>query len=186
MPACGGPSPRVRGKPPRAHDPERFPGSIPACAGETSPGEPRRSMERVHPRVCGGNVTNPSGSRSCSGPSPRVRGKRARGRRGGSAQGSIPACAGETSRGRKCGRTSRVHPRVCGGNYEAALWLAYEVGPSPRVRGKLCPTTEHKRRRSPRRWTNLSRERMVPPGVQREPLARGHRCREVRWEAGPG
>ena len=97
-------------------------GSIPARAGETRTrtAYPVASCEAVHPRACGGN-----GPTCCVG---RVH---------PSDRGSIPARAPRTRRIR--GRT--VHPRACGGNIintrARGVDVDVNVGPSPRVRGKL-------------------------------------------------
>ena len=134
--ACGGPSPRVRGK--RA-GPSRSPdmaGSIPARAGETS--QPRKAPMRwgVHPRACGGNERIMAAQAKADGPSPRVRGKRGaprvRDRRGR----SIPARAGETRAEAFLLHEPGVHPRACGGNFAAMRLARPRTGPSPRVRGK--------------------------------------------------
>ena len=133
----GGPSPRVRGKPPPTGSCPSCRGSIPARAGETYHGRCRQfPPNRVHPRACGGNGTKVLRGAVVEGPSPRVRGKHRNVQRlvgdsgsiparagetgalraGGSRTGSIPARAGETSaRSTGCG-TRPVHPRACGGN----------------------------------------------------------------------
>ena len=50
-----GPSPRVRGKRDGDGGGGHLPGSIPACAGETTRRRASPASGRVHPRVCGGN-----------------------------------------------------------------------------------------------------------------------------------
>ena len=131
-----GPSPRVRGKLGDGLAGGDQPGSIPACAGETVRARPARCRAEVHPRVCGGNISSIFIARSRVGPSPRVRGKRVEAVNHGENFGSIPACAGETSRDRRFTLSSRVHPRVCGGNRRICPLSASLKGPSPRVRGK--------------------------------------------------
>ena len=49
---------------------------------------------------------------------------------------SIPARAGETATGSRGRRASTVHPRACGGNFNALAAAQTTTGPSPRVRGK--------------------------------------------------
>ena len=61
----------------------------------------------------------------------------------GAAAGSIPAWAGETLRPRILLPTSRVYPRVGGGNTPAEDFAAYEQGLSPRGRGKPEETIAH-------------------------------------------
>ena len=70
-----------------------------------------------------------------SGLSPRVRGNHDRVRGGRSADGSIPACAGEPSNDRRAGFLIRVYPRVCGGTNIAMAISRTIRGLSPRVRG---------------------------------------------------
>ena len=81
--ACGrGPSTRVRGSPrhePRADARAR---SIPACAGKPVSDLRAVDLVRVHPRVCGEAWMPPPHIFAIPGPSPRVRGSRAGGRRG--------------------------------------------------------------------------------------------------------
>ena len=71
-----GPSPRVRGSPPRLSADVTAGGSIPACAGKPLVVDGMVMSGRVHPRVCGeahyGEQRRPAGR----GPSPRVRGSR--------------------------------------------------------------------------------------------------------------
>ena len=151
-----GTSPRVRGK----HNPfcayEQRRRYIPACAGETSElgilttptrvhprvcGETHHQEapgagETVHPRVCGGNFYRAGAMVSFSGTSPRVRGKPVLVLNGVRCKRYIPACAGETARRSRFWTTTRVHPRVCGGNRSQYSILTYRTGTSPRVRGK--------------------------------------------------
>ena len=142
-----GPSPRVRGRPHRWTGSKRSRGSIPACAGETRSGPLLPWDARVHPRVCGGDLAKTLTGTQKSGPSPRVRGRPrpidCRARRGG----SIPACAGETLSGTLNAVTSRVHPRVCGGDRSSVCSSVLAQGPSPRVRGRLHTGTRPRRRR---------------------------------------
>ena len=95
--AGNGLSPRVRGKRAGAAASSGKERSIPACAGETSPGAARcrqcavyprvcggngwggraTSCRGVYPRVCGGNISVPVTRIPIQGLSPRVRGKHA-------------------------------------------------------------------------------------------------------------
>ena len=91
-----GSSPRVRGKRVSPPGPLRGPRLIPACAGKTLSTRKRPRPIRAHPRVCGENPDNHLDSGPHGGSSPRVRGKRASGPRGGQGTRLIPACAGKT------------------------------------------------------------------------------------------
>ena len=95
----------------------RYPGSIPACAGEPSTRCSAGARRRVYPRVCGGS--------------------RDEGRRGVRAGGSIPACAGEPVVGSVIVILPRVYPRVCGGASSRGREPGHRLGLSPRVRGSL-------------------------------------------------
>ena len=116
----------------------------------------------VYPRVCGGNPTYPRRHAIRKGLSPRVRGKPPASQYLRPSSGSIPACAGETVQPTgwpngwgaipACagetevihphGGTTRVYPRVCGGNAPVVHYLDADDGLSPRVRGKRHHTSE--------------------------------------------
>ena len=116
---CRGLSPRVRGKPSDVDENDEFPGSIPACAGETRLSRSPFSRRAVYPRVCGGNPPVGSESTTLAGLSPRVRGK---------PPAPSPAAASQP-----------VYPRVCGGNLPGNPARPAVRGLSPRVRGKRYP-----------------------------------------------
>ena len=130
-----GPSPRVRGTLRRRSPDRQSIRSIPACAGNPAAPCRRTCRSRVHPRVCGEPVVDRGLDAAVAGPSPRVRGTRARGRRRHDRHGSIPACAGNPRR--PCARRGwgPVHPRVCGEPSARAARKGSPPGPSPRVRG---------------------------------------------------
>ena len=132
-----GPSPRVRGI--RGLMPTRTTteGSIPACAGNPGGGTACGTTRRVHPRVCGESFRRRAPPSKIWGPSPRVRGIRAR--PGGQRwpRGSIPACAGNPCTRPTNLRIARVHPRVCGESTAGLPPIETAPGPSPRVRGIL-------------------------------------------------
>ena len=130
-----GPSPRVRGSQSCGRAPGGGYRSIPACAGEPNSDSRSPGRPEVHPRVCGGAATVPPNLRLAPGPSPRVRGSRARGAVEDLHRGSIPACAGEPSRRLHFFSLSGVHPRVCGGARRPRPRSISDRGPSPRVRG---------------------------------------------------
>ena len=128
-------SPRVRGNLLGDHRRFRFPGSIPACAGEPRRAARMSSMSEVYPRVCGGTQSNFARVRTNRGLSPRVRGNRLIKGLRRNATGSIPACAGEPPPlPRDLGQT-RVYPRVCGGTGQLSVSGYGAQGLSPRVRG---------------------------------------------------
>ena len=131
-----GSSPRVRGKQEAIHGETAIYGLIPACAGKTSRGRPKRLERPAHPRVCGENFQPLFRAARSHGSSPRVRGKlrgpafrchRAR---------LIPACAGKTRAYRSGVLLLPAHPRVCGENYTSTMGTLASEGSSPRVRGK--------------------------------------------------
>ena len=128
-------SPRVRGNHSITYRASGGLRSIPACAGEPSPGSSRKPWLTVYPRVCGGTPERRASTHRWTGLSPRVRGNLHGGDVRDGAIRSIPACAGEPwgQSGRCPGH--RVYPRVCGGTAgrpgsDSGYW-----GLSPRVRG---------------------------------------------------
>ena len=129
-------SPRVRGKPKKLRFSPRYPRSIPACAGETDPGDFTDRFGEVYPRVCGGNGGDDAAADDGKGLSPRVRGKPVCGHSPASRVRSIPACAGETRHPAPPRKNRGVYPRVCGGNTALRILPTERGGLSPRVRGK--------------------------------------------------
>ena len=111
--------------------------SIPACAGEPRCLTVWTILDEVYPRVCGGTGNIALMSDASTGLSPRVRGNPRFGRRQGSRQGSIPACAGEPASTRRHTQRRWVYPRVCGGTSERSAITPLTAGLSPRVRGNL-------------------------------------------------
>ena len=111
------------------------PGSIPACAGEPTPGAVFRERPEVYPRVCGGTARIQLERAHDRGLSPRVRGNPVWEDDATTPGGSIPACAGEPVRSRSRPIRSTVYPRVCGGTGCPAPSAASRRGLSPRVRG---------------------------------------------------
>ena len=89
-------SPRGRGKQALTCIPVGLHRSIPAWAGETSPGVAEVNPLSVYPRVGGGNCSTSSVSVNSRGLSPRGRGKRCPRREQTGCRRSIPAWAGET------------------------------------------------------------------------------------------
>ena len=76
-----GSSPRVRGKLGGAGDVSQLRRLIPACAGKTKSKPLTSKSSSAHPRVCGENAAACGTADAKPGSSPRVRGKRQRGRR---------------------------------------------------------------------------------------------------------
>ena len=108
-------SPRVRGNRSVRAGSARSAGSIPAGAGEPGFRPAARSRRRVYPRGCGGTGWISRCCASCRGLSPRVRGNRLVGADMQTANGSIPAGAGEPLRRFLGADLLRVYPRGCGG-----------------------------------------------------------------------
>ena len=131
-----GSSPRVRGK--RGATPLVIQSGrlIPACAGKTDECAAAVSDREAHPRVCGENLPATRCGLTCSGSSPRVRGKLTINALSAADGGLIPACAGKTRSGLTGLAPSRAHPRVCGENRIASSRIVSSRGSSPRVRGK--------------------------------------------------
>ena len=116
---AGGPSPRVRGKGASAGVRSEYVGTIPACAGQSVWRLTLQTLLRDHPRVCGAKFRPSSFAASCTGPSPRVRGK-ARWRAAKTLRpGTIPACAGQRPHPPVIRTNKGDHPRVCGAKEDA-------------------------------------------------------------------
>ena len=111
-------------------------GSIPACAGETHLAALSYCELWVYPRLCGGNRVSAWDAWACVGLSPLVRGKLRSGIGFLGYGGSIPACAGETAKMTTPRITTRVYPRLCGGNRFIHSRHFISQGLSPLVRGK--------------------------------------------------
>ena len=146
-------SPRVRGNLHFLAVRDEDDGSIPACAGEPTPGSMIRPSRTVYPRVCGGTPLPIHGRTALGGLSPRVRGNPGPVPEHVDEAGSIPACAGEPRGRARTGCPSRVYPRVCGGTGYRASNPANGEGLSPRVRG------------NPPTWRRGTRRARVYPRV---------------------
>ena len=131
-----GSSPRVRGKP--GDGPTTGPGAglIPARAGKTGAATPCGTSGRAHPRACGENPVDDGPVGRLPGSSPRVRGKRRRGRHLVGPGRLIPARAGKTCHVVSPIACSWAHPRACGENGDGLADGGPDLGSSPRVRGK--------------------------------------------------
>ena len=113
--------------------------NIPAYAGKTSRGLLVAHMATEHPRVCGENANQLSYAKTCTGTSPRMRGKRGILRRGWKVFRNIPAYAGKTFGRKQPKKNTPEHPRVCGENSLKDKLFAWNEGTSPRMRGKPRP-----------------------------------------------
>ena len=121
--------------------------SIPAWAGETNPLSGNALQGQVYPRVGGGNHPDSITSPSNRGLSPRGRGKRRPEPACHRAFRSIPAWAGETMYYKGISQSSRVYPRVGGGNGFPGPAAGSPPGLSPRGRGKQRPLRPGRLRR---------------------------------------
>ena len=129
-------SPRGRGKLHSVVSYTVFARSIPAWAGETPARVGSHAVQRVYPRVGGGNLSIAFVCIGLSGLSPRGRGKLRVLCRRRHSSGSIPAWAGETGNTIETSAQIAVYPRVGGGNGTSFRSWATTFGLSPRGRGK--------------------------------------------------
>ncbi len=109
-----GPSPRARGALPGQPRHGRRRGTIPACAGSTTPRPFAQVKQGDHPRVRGEHYVERGWQVFALGPSPRARGALVEGHAVGLADGTIPACAGSTPDTAPARSPRRDHPRVRG------------------------------------------------------------------------
>ena len=134
---CRGLSPRGRGKQQKGRSMTTHIRSIPAWAGETIYHLFDKTLDKVYPRVGGGNLTVDRFTTLIEGLSPRGRGKRLNALCAQRIERSIPAWAGETERWGCEAALHQVYPRVGGGNAHIAFCCPQGSGLSPRGRGKL-------------------------------------------------
>ena len=132
-----GSSPHARGRGPPGTGRRVDGGFIPACAGESRSARAGSPGAGVHPRMRGGEDQGRGVAAARQGSSPHARG-RGRGRAPGRAcRGFIPACAGERHRPASCSWTTRVHPRMRGGESSSATARPCCSGSSPHARGRV-------------------------------------------------
>ncbi len=112
-----------------------FKGSIPAHAGEPSPGSGLCRPVMVYPRACGGTFTTAVNSVPIEGLSPRMRGNPVESDADLATEGSIPAHAGEPPASPGDNPPSGVYPRACGGTTRTEEGERYSGVLSPRMRG---------------------------------------------------
>ena len=187
-------SPRARGNLPAAVPRSGPAGSIPASAGEPSPGRGRRGRRRVYPRERGGTVDvdaeshamladwiagvgrvtrSPGrwfasqGQRTASRVASRLRRFNPISRRAGGSgpRGSIPASAGEPPTIGRCSGRPRVYPRERGGPAGGGIRNPSRLGLSPRARG------------NPKLAGAVSGNRGSIPASAGEPASGGHPTR---------
>ncbi len=108
---------------------------IPADAGSTRSGLPKRGRLWDHPRGCGEHNSSSSPSYMVTGSSPRMRGARLLHTLYTGHERIIPADAGSTDGGECHGRPCRDHPRGCGEHCMSASARTAALGSSPRMRG---------------------------------------------------
>ena len=111
-------------------------GLIPAYAGKTCKDGLGVAQGQAHPRVCGENLIPLERRAGREGSSPRMRGKQRRRYRPIQYRRLIPAYAGKTLESARDDGADRAHPRVCGENLVVICRLSFQVGSSPRMRGK--------------------------------------------------
>ena len=134
-----------------------MPRNIPAYAGKTREYCSGYPAKPEHPRVCGENCASRRFACSNAGTSPRMRGKLCftpfrllkrrnipayagktprRPRRPSARRRNIPAYAGKTEWHPRGFGLRAEHPRVCGENHFSQTSCPYQLGTSPRMRGK--------------------------------------------------
>ncbi len=113
-----GPSPHTRGSPSISIPVNRKLGSIPAYAGQPRCFAALRIPRRVHPRIRGAALVEPTDAGPARGPSPHTRGSRICEPSVRVLIGSIPAYAGQPWAHHGYTGGNQVHPRIRG----AACW----------------------------------------------------------------
>ena len=142
-----GSSPRGRGKLLRLPCGRPGCGLIPARAGKTAPGTPRRLTATAHPRAGGENPKPGGWGRIFRGSSPRGRGKLRLDQEGPKRTRLIPARAGKTVAAALRAAWLRAHPRAGGENCAGDAEAVDSDGSSPRGRGKRLPARRSRTRR---------------------------------------
>ena len=140
--ASAGTSPRMRGKQVRIRQAGANRRNIPAYAGKTHPTYSGYTWAAEHPRVCGENSVVGEYSNVVGGTSPRMRGKLTVVSGNTGIVRNIPAYAGKTTLSELRKSAEAEHPRVCGENFVPGLMPLWEIGTSPRMRGKRPKSQE--------------------------------------------
>ena len=94
-------------------------------------------LTRDHPRACGAHIHLPSSAVDMSGSSPRMRGSLNPAFIIALSIGIIPAHAGLTGISPRLDLLAWDHPRACGAHKWYRLFIAKDMGSSPRMRGSL-------------------------------------------------
>ena len=133
---CGvGSSPHTRGARPSACRSCRRRGIIPAYAGSTRRGSPRRRSPADHPRIRGEHCTLVHDAFKNTGSSPHTRGARPLPDRSQARQRIIPAYAGSTTGSAAPGISAEDHPRIRGEHCCENPGTQTVSGSSPHTRG---------------------------------------------------
>ncbi len=130
-----GPSPRARGAASAGPHRAGSPGTIPACAGSSTPPPAPPWTPWDHPRVRGEQRVPSRFRERVQGPSPRARGAVDLRDRADLGDGTIPACAGSSPASRPPRARAGDHPRVRGEQDGRGVPVSGGTGPSPRARG---------------------------------------------------
>ena len=139
---CGvGSSPHTRGARPSACRSCRRRGIIPAYAGSTRRGSPRRRSPADHPRIRGEHCTLVHDAFKNTGSSPHTRGARPLPDRSQARQRIIPAYAGSTPEQRRRPPCGADHPRIRGEHPVILARLVAIRGSSPHTRGAQSTST---------------------------------------------
>ena len=141
---------------------------IPAWAGKTGSITSNASDPKAHPRMGGENGGCTRAGVTTSGSSPRGRGKPGPAVRVFLAVRLIPARAGKTRASRAWMTTGGAHPRAGGENATRGLPVAFNVGSSPRGRGK--PET---------RSESTNRGGLIPARAGKTTATKPTRCRST-------
>ena len=108
----------------------------PACAGKSSIFWRFVLLWKDHPRVCGEKNHNNEQNFEGPGSPPRVRGKANLRVCAEWHAGITPACAGKSTSWRISQSARGDHPRVCGEKRQHFIYIEWDQGSPPRVRGK--------------------------------------------------
>ena len=120
-----GSSPRVRGAGKLSSLFFSLCGIIPACAGSSACSPRGGGFHRDHPRVCGEQCAASLLSIAVAGSSPRVRGAGHPSSARPHCPGIIPACAGSSPAWTSGSMLSWDHPRVCGEQLTASVYISW-------------------------------------------------------------
>ena len=131
-----GTPPRMRGRRVPAAEGDGQGRNTPADAGTTSSCRSPRPAAAEHPRGCGDDRLAQARTRRRSGTPPRMRGRRAAGRRCRRLLRNTPADAGTTAPSAPTPSGSTEHPRGCGDDLAEQVLELATTGTPPRMRGR--------------------------------------------------